>query len=63
VVTILHVTPGWGRWVGLSLVVTGTLAGFWTARPGQRAKAVELGSSLALLVSLLGMGVAALGGG
>ena len=63
VVTILHVTPGWGRWVGLSLVVLGTLAGLWTARSGQRAKAVELGSSLALLVSLLGMGVAALGGG
>lgn len=62
-VTILHVSPGWGRWVGMLLVVSGTLAGLWTSRSGQRAKAVELGSSVALLASLLGMGVAALGGG
>ncbi|MFT4975759.1 MAG: hypothetical protein ACI8S6_001652 [Myxococcota bacterium] len=59
--SVLLVAEGWGRLVGMALVLIGLVAGLAGARSGKRAKSVELGSSVALLASLLAMGLAALG--
>lgn len=60
-VTVFLSAEGWGLWAGLGLVALGTLAGVAFALPKHPAKKVELGSSVALLTALLGMGLAALG--
>jgi len=59
-VCVWLVGAGWGLGVGLVLVLVGLVAVAAMARDGQPAKRVELGSSVALLASMLGMGLAAL---